>query len=150
MLKQFGGDRLATLTLFYDKGEDMLVLNREHKYYEQYRRIVELYMQSPVEAQELLDGQGESKPIEELRHVLDSCALIRHNSWEMFILGNQPLAGCYGTDVGNIFQEIIGKAESKGFQARQNIYFLMPQAYTYGVIQGKRADRARRKAGAAE
>lgn len=137
MLEQFGGSRLATLTVFYDQGEDMLVLNREHRYYEQHRRIVELYMQSPEEAQELFDGQGESKPIEELRHVLDSCILARHNSREMFILGRHKVYTDY--DITYSMLQAIRKNHGNYGEP-----WLMYMVYQYGVIQGKRADRARR------
>ena len=138
MLKQFGGSPLSTLTVFYDPVEDMLVLNREHKHYETYRRIVELYMQSPAEAQEILESQNHGKHMAELIHVLNDCILTRHNNRELFILGKQK--GYEDYDITySMLQAIMKRHDEHG------VPWLMYMVYLYGVIQGKRAERARRK-----
>lgn len=63
---------------------------------------------------------------------------------ELFINGQQPLYGCKGTYTGDFFQAIIDECNKSAGRAAGNLPF-MSQAYTYGVIQGKRAERARRK-----
>lgn len=63
---------------------------------------------------------------------------------EMRINGHQPCVGFMGTDLGDFFQTIIQDFKESGGDIAENIPFLMSQAYTYGVIQGKRQERTRR------
>ena len=138
MLKQFGGSPLSTLTVFYDPVEDMLVLNRDHKHYEQCRCLVELYLQSPGEAQEILESQNHGKHMAELIHVLNDCILTRHNNRELFILGKQK--GYEDYDLTYSLIQAIRKRHGE-----HGVPWLMYMVYQYGMIQGKRAERERRK-----
>lgn len=138
MLKQLSGDRLSALTAFYDRTEDMLVLNREHRFYEQYRRIAEQYIQSPVEARELFGGRSWRELMAELQPVLDRCLLARHNSRELFILSRQKVCADY--DLSESMLRAIKEEHSNYGE-----WWLMYMAYKYGMIQGKRLERAGRK-----
>lgn len=62
---------------------------------------------------------------------------------ELRINDQQPAEGFRGTEVGDFFQAIIQQLGNRRIES--NIYFLLSQAYTYGIIQGKRQERARRK-----
>lgn len=62
---------------------------------------------------------------------------------ELRINSHQSCMGFKGTDIGEFFHEIIQRLGNRSIE--NNSYFLLSQAYTYGVIQGKRAERARRK-----
>lgn len=64
-------------------------------------------------------------------------------SEELRINGHQAIKGVKGTVTGDFFQALILKLGNRSIE--RNLYFLMSEAYTYGVIQGKRAERARRK-----
>ncbi|ODR36271.1 hypothetical protein [Eisenbergiella tayi] len=65
---------------------------------------------------------------------------------ELRINKKQPVYGFAGTDIGNFYKALIEDCKSHGWTIEQNIYFLMDQAYSYGIIQGKRDERARKKA----
>lgn len=51
------------------------------------------------------------------------------------------------TDAGKFIQASIERLKAAGFIPRENIHYLMSLAYGYGVINGKRFERARRKRG---
>lgn len=62
---------------------------------------------------------------------------------ELRINGHQPVVGYKGTEMGDIFECMIKRLDE--LELSNNVYLLMSQAYTYGVIQGKRAERTKRK-----
>ena len=64
---------------------------------------------------------------------------------ELGINGYQTYVGGKGTFIGDFFQAIIKESWISGYDLKNNLPFLMSQVYTYGVIQGKRQERARRK-----
>lgn len=65
---------------------------------------------------------------------------------EMRITKQQPIYGFAGTDIGDFYNALIEDCKSHGWTAGSNIHYLMDQAFSYGIIQGKRAERARRRA----
>ena len=64
---------------------------------------------------------------------------------EMKINSHQPCVGFSGTEVGDLFQETITRMIDDGFSVKDNVVFLMSQAYNYGKICGKREERIRRR-----
>lgn len=64
---------------------------------------------------------------------------------EMRINKHQPVYGFAGTDIGNFYEALIEDCKSHGWSVESNIHYLMDQAYAFGINQGKRAERARRK-----
>lgn len=62
---------------------------------------------------------------------------------ELRINEHQPVVGYKGTEMGDIFECMIRNLDE--LELANNVHLLMSQAYTYGVIQGKRAERAKRK-----
>lgn len=62
---------------------------------------------------------------------------------ELRVNGHQICVGYKGTEIGDFFQALIQELGNRSIENNSNL--LMAQAYTYGVIQGKRAERARRK-----
>ena len=143
ILNQFeDGASIETLTLFYDKSADSVVLNSDNKDFDIYLRLAEAFLKADQEKeQEIVDKVpfGFRETLEVLRDV----KLIRKIKEELRINGQQWIVGIKGTYLHAVFNEIIKK--SGGFRSPM---FLMSQAYTYGVIQGKREERARRKGGA--
>lgn len=64
---------------------------------------------------------------------------------ELFINEQQPFVGWKGSYMGDFFQAIIDDCNTLKGGAAGNPRFMMSQAFTYGMIEGKRAERARRK-----
>lgn len=64
---------------------------------------------------------------------------------ELRINRYQSFAGDEGTFIGDFFHAIIKENWNSDYDLKNNLPFLMSQVYTYGVIQGKRQERARRK-----
>lgn len=65
---------------------------------------------------------------------------------EMRITKQQPIYGFAGTDIGDFYNALIEDCKSHGWTVGSNIHYLMDQAFSYGIIQGKRAERARMRA----
>lgn len=133
------GAQIGDLTLFYDKGKDLLVLNKDNKYFDSYLCLAEAFLKADrKKAQEVVDKIPSecAKALEVLRNT--KCS--RKIKEELRINGKQDVVGYDGTYLSDVFNEIIRK--SAGISKP---WFLMSQAYTYGVIQGKREERARKK-----
>lgn len=64
---------------------------------------------------------------------------------ELRINGYQPSYACEGGEIEKFLQVLIDKNKKTGSLAEYNVMFLMSQAFSYGVINGKREERARRK-----
>ena len=58
---------------------------------------------------------------------------------ELRINGHQPTVGYAGTDMAAFFQGLMDRYKCKCSP------FILSLAYTYGVIQGKREERAKKK-----
>lgn len=144
ILNQFEDNApIDTLTLFYDKRADIVVLNSDNKDFDIYLGLAEAFLKSDrKKAQEFVDeipsGCGETL------EVLRDAKRARKIKEELRINRQQRAVGWKGSYLGCVFNEIIRKSGEFSHPM-----FLMSQAYTYGVIQGKREERARRKRGAA-
>lgn len=143
ILNQFEDDAsIGTLTLFYDKAADIVVLNSDNKNFDIYLGLAEAFLKADREKeQEIVDKVPSG--FRETLEVLRDAKRARKIKEELRINGHQGIVGCNGTYLYDVFNEIIRK--SAGFS---HPMILMSQAYTYGVIQGKREERARRKGGA--
>ncbi|RHB60407.1 hypothetical protein [Hungatella hathewayi] len=64
---------------------------------------------------------------------------------ELRINGYQPMRGAADTELGGFFQAIVSENAEAGFAIEESIPMLLSQAYTYGVICGKREERARKR-----
>ena len=139
-LEQWDHDaQIGGLSLFYDKGKDLLVLNKDNKYFDRYLCLAEAFLKADrKKAQEVVDKIPSecAKALEVLRNTKRS----RKIKEELRINSKQDAVGYNGTYLGDVFNEI--RRRSAGFS---DPWFLMSQAYTYGVIQGKREERARKK-----
>ena len=143
ILNQFeDGDPFETLTLFYDKSADSVVLNSDNKDFDIYLRIAEAFLKADQEKEQEIVDKVPSGCRETLK-VLRDVKRARKIKEELRINGHQGIVGVKGTYLCAVFNEIIKK-----YDRFKSPMFLMSQAYTYGVIQGKREERARRKGGA--
>lgn len=139
-LEQWEHDaQIGSLTLFYDKGKDLLVLNKDNEYFDSYLGLAEAFLKADREkVQEFID-KIPSECCGTLE-ILRNTKRYRKIKEELRINDKQENAGCNGTYLSDVFNEIIRKSNGNNYP-----WFLMSQAYTYGVIQGKREERARRK-----
>lgn len=143
MLKQWNdGSSISTLTLFYDYKEDAIVLNRDNKNYDIYREFAERYLMCTEEEREefrskFMEPVGNAM-MENIR-VLENAISCRRNARDLFLLSNQP-AMDERYDIQNSLLDAIER--EYGFLSN---HFLMFKAFQYGVMQGKRIERQKRK-----
>lgn len=64
---------------------------------------------------------------------------------ELRVCGHQPVYGFKGTEERDLFEATIDDLKAKGWNPQENIVFLMCKAYTFGLMRGKREERARKK-----
>lgn len=143
MLKQWDdGSSISTLTLFYDYKEDAIVLNRDNKNYDTYHEFTEAYLMASEEGRaefksKFMESKGNAMA-ENIR-VLDDAINCRKALRDMFLLHHQPTVDDDYDMSWSLMREIGSQYNtSAGFIA-------MFKAFQYGVMQGKRMERARRK-----
>lgn len=137
-LEQWGkGASIGELTLYYDRSLDQLVINRDNKHYSQYLKIAEAYLSLDRESQKAAK-KAMPETMDEAVKVLDGCVRYRHGKAEREISRYDELIGFSGTEEGDFFEE----AERR---YRGSMIMIMSCIYNYGVRQGKRMERARRR-----
>lgn len=135
------GSSISTLTAFIDKEDKALVLNRDNDKYDLYLAMCEKYLSTTDEKRANFREKSKDAPRYDTVCLLDTLIEIRRNDEIMKMLGNQKEK--YADYPRCVFDGIINKYD---FSSEQ---FHMWKAYTYGIIQGKRMERSRRKAGIA-
>lgn len=128
---------IGQLTLFYDKESGYVVLNQDNKNYEYYKDVATLFLTTDkLKLHELMENapKGVLDTMEALSRVLDirtaTTEIERAQATKLMEFTNNAVIG-----------EIVNRYR---FNATEGII----TAFSYGVMQGKRAERARRKAGA--
>ena len=135
---QFKDSPLSELTVLYADRNDLLLLNRDSSVYDTVRQLVLDYMALPENEKEKLRYREDMPDMrKEIYEVIDAMILKRNARRNIFILRKQD---------GNILPESMEKAICS--QCGGKGYLAMCYAYRYGIIQGKREERARRKRGA--
>ena len=125
------GEKIETLTLF-SKQDGTIVLNRDNKNYQYFKDIVEAYLEFDEETRKSMEVPEGAR---ETLRVLDR-AIERRKLIEVFDI----LKYSYISEVPcEIIQSIFQKYDSG--------LIGLCQVFIYGVIEGKRAERAKRKAG---
>lgn len=125
------GAKLGELTLFFDTESGDLVLNKDNPQYQMYLEIAETYLQSSSEVQQELKEQA-PKGIEETMEVLENCVRTRTAKKEISIALKNRIEEKYRIVLRQI------ERENPSLVAAYT-------AFRYGMICGKRAERARRK-----
>lgn len=126
------GASIGTLTLFYDMAGGYVVLNRDNKDYKIYLDIAEAYLGASVEGRETLEKEVPEGLHETIR-VLKNTLIWRKVDVDIYQAKKN-----YVNDSDRItIREIINRSDDKAAAT----YI----AFRYGVICGKRAERARRK-----
>lgn len=126
------GASIGTLTLFYDKDSGYVVLNRDNKDYKMYLDIAEAYLGASVEGRETLEKEAPEGAHETIS-VLKNSLTWRKVDKDIYQAKKNHIDDSDRITV----REIIVRSDDKVGAA----YI----AFRYGVICGKRAERARRK-----
>nr|DAE57539.1 MAG TPA: hypothetical protein [Caudoviricetes sp.] len=134
------GSSISTLTAFIDEEDKALVLNKDNKNYNLYLTMREKYLSTTDEKRTDFREKSKDNPHYETVCLLDKLIELRRVGEVMKMLGSQKEK--YVDYPKHVFDGII---KNYDFSDER---FHMWKAYTYGIIQGKRAERARRKAGA--
>ena len=134
------GKPISSLTAFVDREDNALVLNKDNEYYDLYLEMCKKYLFTTDEKRANFREKSKDDQHYQTVCLLDKLIEIRRVEETMKMLGNQKEK--YADYPVNVFDGIIKKYDFS------NERFRMWKAYTYGIIQGKRMERSRRKAGA--
>ena len=134
------GAKLGTLTLFFNPGTGYLILNKDNTHYEFNLELAKAYLSAKgKELAKYREKFGER--LEETLRVMDDFREYKNIQSDLDIIDHQSLAA----PESHVTRSVLLSLEKKQIP----MCFLMSQAYSYGVINGKRMERAKRKAGAA-
>lgn len=134
ILAQFKGSALNTLTGFYTKGDDLFVINSENSDYDFYLLTAERYLSANDERRTAIRKKILSQGVKEFISLLDIVVNYRKALQLKLMTGSMssedyinaiPILRNLNNMVHRDFQEM--------------------NAFMYGYIIGKRAERARRK-----
>ena len=126
------GAKIGTLTLFFEKSGD-LVLNRDNPRYKEYREIAEAYLGANEGIREEIRASCTIPGVEDTFDVLDDCIQYRISEKEIFRAHN------------NHIQSDSQRAVLRSMMDRYGKFEAVHTAFRYGVMHGKRTERARRK-----
>ena len=136
-LKSWGEDAsIGQLTLFYDEETRYIVLNQDNKDYEHYKEIAELFLSADSSKRYELIKDAPKVLVQTMR-VLNRA--LGHRKAYLEIKRAQKIQ-CMQFADDDVMKELYDKYS---FDAYNGII----TAFNYGVMQGKRIERARRKAG---
>lgn len=128
------GATLGMLSLFYDLEEDALVLNRDNKKYHRYLEMAEFVLSADDEELRIFE-QKLPNSVKETFYVIKDFKCRRNARKEIQIIWKQRII-CSDTPEGGVLKELA---------SNYNGMFLLSLVYNYGLMQGKRADRRRKK-----
>lgn len=133
------GAKIDELTLFYEKETDSLVINQDNKDYKKYLDIAEIYLTlDDDKLQEFSMNMPEGA--KETVTLLQRCRQRRKTLQMLNILKYQYVRGFPGTEEYAIFEELKEKNKNEHTSP-----FILSDVFSYGFIEGKRAERARRR-----
>ena len=125
------GAKIGSLILFYDKEDDLIVLNSSSKAYQLWNDIVEVYLIAEGENKKRIEEELD-KYSKDIRKVLDNCIRERIIKRELFIVKQQFFESEYSPVLQTIRNECETDEAIKIFTA-----------FSYGMICGKRKERKR-------
>lgn len=127
------GASIGTLTLFYDKESSYVVLNQDNKDYKMYLDIAEAYLGASVERREAVEQEVPGGGMRQTILVLKNSLTWRKTDRDIYQAKKN-----YINDSDRItIDEIINRSGDRAGAACI--------AFRYGMMCGKRVERARRK-----
>ena len=141
MLKSWNdGSSISTLTVFYMPSRDTIVINRDNVKYDTYRTFTETYLECDEHTRQKIRKRYENKEnsgMREIIGVLDNTIKHRKNLESLFLLKHQPIVEDNHMLSISLMNEII--------KGTDDYYLSMYKAFQYGVIQGKRVERNKKR-----
>lgn len=141
MLKSWNdGSSISTLTVFYISERDTVVINRDNVNYDTYRTFTEAYLECDEHTRRKIRKRYENKDgsgISEIIGVLDRVIKHRKNLENLFLLKYQPTVEDDNMLSISLMNEIM--------KATGDQHFSMYRAFQYGVMQGKRLERRKKR-----
>lgn len=132
-LKQWEeGSSIGTLTLFYDRESGYVVLNRDNKDYKMYLDIADAYLGASGEGRKRIE-ENTPEGMQQTILVLKNSLIWRKVDRDIYQSKKNLIEDADRT----VISEIAKQSDDRAVSA----YI----AFRYGVICGKRAERARRK-----
>ena len=132
------GAKIGSLTLFYDNESGYIVLNKDNSDYNFYLNLAEVYLDSSEEERQEIDNMCKGHGAREALVVLRNCIKFRETKKQMELLSHAQ----YVEDEYNISHELLREIKKK--YSFSSDMFCMYKAFQFGVIQGKRMERAKR------
>ena len=126
------GAKLNSLTLFFDRDTGLLVINKDNAKYDTYLELAEAYLVLD-ETEKVQKRKQAPKYLREEIYVLDNCVETRQFLQVKTAMEKTADACQYDYALRRIRCESAGEVD------------LLAKAYSYGLIQGKRAERAKRR-----
>ncbi len=134
------GAQLGSITLFFDERLEYLVINRDNPDYEFYMKLAKTYLcLSKKEKMAFREKFGRRH--RQTFEVMDNFKIHSRVQNDLKMIEHQS---CFVTE-NQVAKNVLIRLEEQEIPT----CFLITQAYSYGVINGKRMERAKRKAVAA-
>ena len=127
------GARIGTLTVFFENETGDLVLNKDNEMYDTYRELAEIYMGASSDRREEIWENCPVPQTKETIRVMANCLKFRRTEKELFRARKNYIA-CEPSYA--ILSEIRKKYDLAG---------AVSVAFRYGIMQGKRMERAKKK-----
>lgn len=127
------GAKIGELTLFFEEKTGALVLNKDNPLYESYLKLSEEYLDADNETRKEIRTSCKIPGISKTLDILEMCVISRHDNEEMHMV---------------LMNEIPGSEERsvlKKIAEQHSGFFAQIIAFNYGVIQGKRMERRRKR-----
>lgn len=140
------GSSIETLTVFRNTNGE-LILNADHREFETFKKITVAYLMLPTDQRKELKKSMKTKSIIEVLNVLDSTLIYRHKIAEDKAKAEsfEPIKKILRHSYVPCDKELdmINMIYTNSYDR----YMARIELYNYAFIQGKRAERARRKKG---
>lgn len=124
--------RIGELTMFYDPITGNLVLNRDNEYYENWLEVVRCYMKATDKARENVLKENYNQKVKETLEVINECVKDRRIKQEIKRIYKHSIPNKYKDVLEQLYEEESG-------------CFGQSLAFIYGMMCGKREERARKK-----
>lgn len=132
-LKQWPSESsIGTLTMFFDE-TGFVVLNRDNKNYKRYKAFAETYLLEPEKDRKMIDDKMRRMFEEEIK-VLDNCIKFR-------AVGREVDRAMKNYIPGDTHYRVLREI----YRRYSDVVVATTTAFRYGVMVGKRMERARRK-----
>ena len=127
------GARIGTLTVFFENETGNLVLNKDNEMYDTYRELAEVYMGASLERRKEIWEDCPVPQMKETLSVMEKCLKSRKTEKELFRARNNVITS---EPSRMILNEIF---------KRYDLSTAVCVAFRYGIMQGKRMERAKKK-----